>query len=128
MRCVCPELSSKWRLSKNFSSSPTRASASLVRSSNSLSKFLLFKMTLKFSLTLLFKRAGSGSKTQILRSISRLGLLFSPQSEISPLSGLCRRESTLISVLLPLPLLPIRAVIFLVFISRLGIFRISLLP
>ena len=127
MRCVCPELSSKWRLSKNFSSSPTRASASLVRSSNSLSKFLLFKMTLKFSLTLLFKRAGSGSKTQILRSISRLGL-FSSQSEISPLSGLCRRESTLISVLLPLPLLPIRAVIFLVFISRLGIFRISLLP
>ena len=127
MRCVCPELSSKWRLFKNFSSSPTRASASLVRSSNSLSKFLLFKMTLKFSLTLLFKRAGSGSKTQILRSISRLGL-FSPQSEISPLSGLCRRESTLISVLLPLPLLPIRAVIFFVFISRLGIFRISLLP
>ena len=127
MRCVCPELSSKWRLFKNFSSSPTRASASLVRSPNSLSKFLLFKMTLKFSLTLLFKRAGSGSKTQILRSISRLGL-FSLQSEISPLSGLCRRESTLISVLLPLPLLPIRAVIFLVFISRLGIFRISLLP
>ena len=112
MRCVCPELSSKWRLFKNFSSSPTRASASLVRSSNSLSKFLLFKMTLKFSLTLLFKRAGSGSKTQILRSISRLGL-FSPQSEISPLSGLCRRESNLISVLLPLPFLPmILAVVF----------------
>ena len=127
MRCVCPELSSKWRLSKNFSSSPTSARASLVRSSNSLSKFLLFKMALKFSLTLLFKRAGSGSKTEILRNISRLGL-FSPQSEISPLFGLCKRESTRMSVLLPLPLLPIRAVIFLVFISRLGIFRISLLP